>query len=76
MSFHHQMMLQRYGLGGLDMHSQIVADPIFTPLITAAFQLSTAGAAFAATTIGANVIGGLSALAAGGDFGSFAYDRD
>jgi hypothetical protein len=38
MSFHHEMMLQRYGLGRpADMHSQVNRDPIFTPLFTAVF---------------------------------------
>ncbi len=45
MSFHHRMMLQRYGLGHTtSLYSQVVFDPIFTPLFTAIGFTGTIGA--------------------------------
>ncbi|RVH74289.1 hypothetical protein CN203_23685 [Sinorhizobium meliloti] len=36
MSFHHRMMLQRYGLGSTtSLYSEVMFDPIFTPIFTA-----------------------------------------
>lgn len=50
MSFHRQMMLQRYGLGSTtSLYSQVLFDPIFTPIFTAVF--GTAGFTIAGTTI-------------------------
>ena len=53
MSIHHQLTLQRYGLGRPgDMHSAVCADPIFTPLFSAlfapAFAIGTAANTFLA----------------------------
>ncbi|MBB4348026.1 hypothetical protein [Aliirhizobium cellulosilyticum] len=45
MSIHHRMMLQRYGLGHTSsLYSQVVFDPIFTPLFTAIIGNVTIGA--------------------------------
>ncbi|MDW9540274.1 hypothetical protein GOB07_30250 [Sinorhizobium meliloti] len=50
MSFHHRMMLQRYGLGcTTSLYSEVLFDPIFTPIFTAV--LGTGGFAIGATTI-------------------------
>lgn len=50
MSFHHRMMLQRYGLGSTtSLYSTVLFDPIFTPIFTAV--LGTGGFAIGATTI-------------------------
>ncbi len=50
MSLHHRMMLQRYGLGhSTSLYSQVVFDPIFTPLFTAV--LGTGGITIGASTI-------------------------
>ena len=53
MSHHHQMMLQRYGLGRpADMPTSVNADPIFTPIFSALFSpifaIGTAANTFAA----------------------------
>jgi hypothetical protein len=66
MSFHHQMMLQRYGLGRpTDMYSQVNADPIFTPIFTAAFGVGGIGFSAATATALATVA---TAITAGGDY--------
>lgn len=45
MSLHHRMMLQRYGLGHTSsLYSQVVFDPIFTPLFAAIGFTGTIGA--------------------------------
>ncbi|MDX0318908.1 hypothetical protein GOC38_14800 [Sinorhizobium meliloti] len=50
MSFHHRMMLQRYGLGcTTSLYSEVLFDPIFTPIFTAV--LGSGGFAIGATTI-------------------------
>ncbi|MDX0499013.1 hypothetical protein GOC68_22490 [Sinorhizobium medicae] len=50
MSFHHRMMLQRYGLGSTtSLYSEVMFDPIFTPIFTAV--LGSGGFAIGATTI-------------------------
>lgn len=50
MSFHHQMMLNRYGLSTTtSLYSQVVFDPIFTPIFTAI--LGTGGITIGASTI-------------------------
>lgn len=50
MSLHHRMMLQRYSLGhSTSLYSQVVFDPIFTPLFTAV--LGTGGITIGASTI-------------------------
>ncbi|MQX77513.1 hypothetical protein [Sinorhizobium medicae] len=50
MSFHHRMMLQRYGLGSTtSLYSEVLFDPIFTPIFTAV--LGSGGFAIGATTI-------------------------
>ena len=50
MSFHHEMMLRRYGLAHTTtLYSQALFDPIFTPLFTAI--LGTGGFTLGATTI-------------------------
>jgi len=50
MSFHHRMMLQRYGLGSTtSLYSTVLFDPIFTPIFTAV--LGSGGFAIGATTI-------------------------
>ncbi|WEX76879.1 Ig-like domain-containing protein [Sinorhizobium numidicum] len=50
MSFHHRMMLQRYGLGNTtSLYSTVLFDPIFTPIFTAV--LGSGGFAIGATTI-------------------------
>lgn len=50
MNLHHRMMLQRYGLGhSTSLYSQVVFDPIFTPLFTAV--LGTGGITIGASTI-------------------------
>ncbi|MDW9483190.1 hypothetical protein GOB57_31740 [Sinorhizobium meliloti] len=49
MSFHHRMMLQRYGLGSTtSLYSEVMFDPIFTPIFTAV--LGSGGFAIGATT--------------------------
>lgn len=50
MSFHHRMMLQRYGLGcTTSLYSEVLFDPIFTPIFTAV--LGTGGFSIGATKI-------------------------
>ncbi|RVG91430.1 hypothetical protein [Sinorhizobium meliloti] len=50
MSFHHRMMLQRYGLGSTtSLYSEVMFDPIFMPIFTAV--LGSGGFAIGATTI-------------------------
>ncbi len=45
MSMHHQRMLQRYGLAQTSsLYSQVVFDPIFTPLFAAIGFTGTIGA--------------------------------
>jgi len=65
MSFHHSMMLQRYGLGRpVDVYSIVNCDPIFTPLFTA--LLGPLGAIQIGAT-GLTVASVAAAIAAGGD---------
>lgn len=65
MSLHHQMMLQRYGLGRpFDMYNQVNCDPVFFPLFTTFFSSTLGFSAAAAGTLG----GIASALSAGGDY--------
>ncbi len=50
MSLHHRVMLQRYGLGcSTSLYSQVLFDPIFTPIFTAV--LGTGGITIGAATI-------------------------
>lgn len=73
MSFHHRMMLQRYGLGcTTSLYSEVLFDPIFTPIFTAvlgtgAFNIGVASISYAsiASAIATTAISiGLQALLA------------
>ncbi|MBN9054239.1 MAG: hypothetical protein J0H80_10785, partial [Rhizobiales bacterium] len=53
MSFHHRMMLQRYGLGHTtSLYSQVLFDPIFTPIFTAILGAGGLGLTGTALSIG------------------------
>ncbi|WP_438750012.1 hypothetical protein [Pararhizobium sp. O133] len=69
MSFHHRMMLQRYGLGiATSMQSQVNGDPILTPLFT---SILTSGAIGMSAATAATVASVGSAISAGGDYWEF-----
>jgi len=64
MSFHHRMMLQRYGLSHTtSLYSQVVFDPIFTPLFTAILGAGGLGLTGTALSIGVGVASAIATTA-------------